>query len=443
MQNNEDVEKSTISIMMNYPNEDFSQLSTEDFYNHKYKIIVEGIIEMKKENIPIDMITLYEKVKWRGVTTIDITSFSEGNSSVASLPQYISLLKWYRRKREQHKLATEMTELSDGSPTSLLHYADKLKELSLIGEMRDDTVKMDDVNLAYEQIMERMGKTIYGYSWGSQFSFLDNMTKWLLKKKIYRVGAPSGKGKTQFIYNVIPELLKQKNPDGSDVKVAFFTLENTKEDTLTAIMCKANRINQFKLNKWEVEGNWQYLVDLKDRLFVIDNLYDLDDIFVKIAQIKPDVIVLDYISYVTIKKCTEEAKYSEYARKVVPFAKSQDIVWIDLSNLANDTQTNEEIRFKPKFYWSSILVNNSDVNIMIMQNENFKKTKDNVIKDRVKYWKEAQDYFMTRNMIDMVITKNRWWPPWYETLYGINQDNGGIYQELSLDELDKLWAKYW
>lgn len=143
-------------------------------------------------------------------------------------------------------------------------------------------------------------------------------------------------------------------------------------------------------------------------MFVIDDVYDLDEIFSQIIRIKPDIVILDYITYVTIKKFTDETKYTEYARKVVPFAKSQNVVWIDLSNLANDTQTNDEIRFKPKFYGSSVLVNNSDVNIFIMRNEEFKKTKDTVLKNRFNYKPEDLDYFKTRNMLDMVITKNRW-----------------------------------
>jgi hypothetical protein len=49
--------------------------------------------------------------------------------------------------------------------------------LSLVGADQDDTVKFDDVNNAYEQIMERMGKKLYGYSWGSHFPFLDKATK--------------------------------------------------------------------------------------------------------------------------------------------------------------------------------------------------------------------------------------------------------------------------
>lgn len=430
--------------MINYPSSDFSQINHEDFYDGKFQEIAKTIINLKKDNKPIDLVTVYEEVKGKWITTKDLTSINDKSTATsAGLSSYTTTLKDYRRRREQVKIAQELIELSDGSPTALLTYADKLKELSLVGANQDDTVKFDDVNNAYEQIMERMGKKLYGYSWGRQFPFLDKATKWLLKKQIYRIGAPSWVGKTQMIYTMVPELLAQCNPDGSPLKVAFFTLENTKENTLTAIMCKAQEINQFKLTQWEVEWNWDYLVQLKDRLYIIDDVYDLDDIFNKIRQIKPDIIILDYISYVTMKGFTEEQMYTEYARKVVRFAKDNNIVWIDLSNLANDTQTNEEIMLKPKFFGSSKLVNNSDFNLMIMRNEAFTNAKNYVFNNESMFRQEDIEYFLSRDIVNMVITKNRWWPNRVRKTFWVNQDNWWNHRELEQKELDALTAKYW
>jgi hypothetical protein len=109
-----------------------------------------------------------------------------------------------------------------------------------------------------------------------------------------------------------------------------------------------------------------------------------------------------------MKGFTEEQMYTEYARRVVRFTKDNNVVWIDLSNLANDTQTNEEIMLKPKFFGSSKLVNNSDFNLMIMRNDTFSNAKNYVFNNESMFRQEDIEYFLSRDIVNMVITKNRW-----------------------------------
>lgn len=440
---NKDIELATLSVMVNNPEVITPIIEVDDFYNPTYRVIVKWILGLKEAGTNIDLVTIYDAVKEKIPKIEELTTIaSDVSSSIAWFPTYIETLKEFRRKREQVRIANELVQLSDGSPWMINQFADKLKEIAKIGATQDDTVKFDDVNNAYELIMERMGKKLYGYSWGKQFEFLDNATKWLLKKQIYRIGAPSWVGKTQMIYTMVPELLAQTNPDGTPVKVAFFTLENTKESTLTAIMCKAQWINQFKLTQWEVEGNWDYLVKLKDRLYIIDNLYELDDIFTKISQIKPDIVLLDYIWYVRIKGFTDADAYTEYAKRVVRYAKENSVCWIDLSNLANDTQTNDEILVKPKFYWSSFLVNNSDINVMLMRNQVYSDARNYVYRNKSMFKPDDIYYFSSRDIVDMVVTKNRWGPVRQVTTYGVNQDNWWNHRELPQSDLDALKIKY-
>lgn len=409
--------------------EDFSTISNRNLFK-----LIERLRSEGKLNI-VDLINESE------LSQKEIIELSSSWWSVELLPTYVKRLKELTRWRLASAIGKQLQDWDISSPSHLLQIADKLKQISTIGTSID-SVKRSDVQSAFDLVIERMGKSLYGYSWWKNFGFLDEMTKGLIKRQIYRIWAPSGVGKTQMVYNIIPELLAQKNPDGSDVKVAFFTLENTKESTLTSIMCKHEGINFHKLSKGDISWNWDYLVWLENRLFVIDNQYELSDIFSTILAIKPDVVILDYISYVTIKGFTEESKYAEYARLIVPFAKENDLVWIDLSNLPKSLQTNEEIRFRPWFHGSALLVNNSDVNLHIMRNEEFMKAKNKVLGNKFDYSDEDVRYFYSRNMLDCVITKNRWWPPGAEVTYAINQDNWGVYKELDKSQLDALFLKF-
>lgn len=437
------------SALIGTPDEFPEGVEPQDFYDPSNAILWEIILKIRKKWEPIDTIAISSYIneteptlRDKGITNSFICDKMTNVFTTANISYYVKKLKDFRRWREVIRIGDELM-VWDYNKGKILQMSDKLASIAAIWDSASkSTVEYDDVNAAYEMMSERMGKKIWGYSWWKPFAFLDEYTRGIIKKQVYRIGAPSGVGKTQFVYNIIPELLSQKNSDGSDVKVLFFTLENPKELTLTSVMCKAKGIDLQDLNEGKVEWEWDYLVGLKDRLYIVDDLYSIDDIFAKVREVKPDVVILDYIGYINVPWFNDDGRFKEYAKRVVPFVKKNNIAWLDLSNLANDTQTNEEIRFKPKFYWASELVNNSDVNIFILRNEEFKKTKDKVMRDRFSYSPEDLAFFRKRNMLDMVITKNRWWPPWYETTFWVNQADGWIFKEIDKDAMGKLWAKF-
>ena len=438
-------EEAVIGAIITYPSSEFLDIDKDDFYDYKLSTVFSILRWMKESNKPIDLVTLYEEIKLNKIpiTSKEVWDLCENTFTNSSLSQYKKTLKEYRRKREQSRLGEELLSISDWSPSTILKYAEKLAKIAEIGAADTSSIQYDDVASAYDMVADRIGKDLYGYSWWDNFSFLDEFTKWIIKKRVYRIGAPSNIWKTQMLYNVITNLLSQTNPDGTPLKIAFFTLENTREETLVSLMCNANGINPDKLNKGQEDWDWDYLTQLKDRLYIIDDEYEINRIFSRIMQIKPDVVFLDYISLMDVKGSTEEGKYGEYARLVPRFAKSQDLAWIDLSNLPAQLQTNEEIRMRPQFYWSTILKNNCDVAIHIMSNEEFKKTKNSVFENKFAHKQEDLNYLYNRNMVDLVVTKNRWGTPWVSTIYWANKENWWRWREMQKKDLDSLWAKYW
>jgi len=439
--NNPEIEKSLVGTMVTYPEEDYSQVEHDDFYDGELAQIADAVSSMKKEWIDVDMVTLYDYLKPKWVSIRTITELWTWIFSVASISSYIRTLKEYKRKRVAIRLWNEIAQLSDWDPSRMIDFAAKLQVASTIGMEWESSISYDDVTSAYEQIISRFWKKLYGYSWWDDFGFLDEVTKWIVKKRVYRIWAPSNTGKTQFVYNIIPSLLAQTNEDWTPVKVAFFTLENTKEDTLVSLMCNHSWLDASKVNSWELDGNWDWLTSLKDRLYIIDDVYDLDKIFSKIISIRPDIVILDYITHVTVAKSSWYEKYDTYAETVPKFAKSQDLAWIDLSNLPKNLQINDEIRAAPWFFGSSILMNNCDVAFHLMKNAQFKATKETVLKTMGSKM-EDKVYFYTRACLDLLVTKNRWGSVFVEKTYWLNFASWWKWRELSEEDLLKLWAKY-
>ncbi len=236
---------------------------------------------------------------------------------------------------------------------------------------------------------------------------------------------------TQMMYNVINSLMKQ------NAKVAFFTLENRKSMTLMYILSNYQRISSKLIEQGESSWDYDYLVWLKDKLFIIESLYDIDSIFTKCLEIKPDVVILDYIWLVEIRRVQEEAKYTEYAKRVQQFVKRTWISWIDLSNLPRDLQSAENIRASPQFYWSTFLRNNTDVGIHLYYNKELYEHREAVMElaepdsPATLAWKDKQ-------FINLFLSKNRIWPVWLEQIYKVDFSKWALYLELSRQDRDLI-----
>lgn len=135
-------------------------------------------------------------------------------------------------------------------------------------------------------------------------------------------------GKTQMgCYNLIPNLLKQ------GAKVAFFTLENDMATTINNLIANMQGVDNNALMDGTVKANLDLLYPYKDSLSIIEDTKDLHKIFKTIRDIKPDVVVLDYIGLIKMKGVDNKEKFTLYSEEVQGFAKEQNISWIDLSNL--------------------------------------------------------------------------------------------------------------
>lgn len=157
------------------------------------------------------------------------------------------------------------------------------------------------------------------------------------------MGAPSNLGKTQMLYNVINSLIAQ------GAKVAFFSLENDRDFTITNLMANYMGVNSHAIEKGTAHPDGDYLGKLKDKLYIIDDTYELSEIFAHCLSLKPDVVLLDYIGLVSIKKFAESEVFTEYAKQVQRFVKKTQVGWLDLSNLPTDVDE-DHMRTKGSFY---------------------------------------------------------------------------------------------
>jgi len=395
--------------------------------------------ELIQEEITVDLLSIKEKIDISNSELIDIINFKD--YSYVNKSHYANLIKNQSKKVDLIRIAEEMMLYANTSEKingEVFNFANKLLSLNTMGE--DNYSMEDDVDNLMNYLEERKGKELFWYSWGEHLSFLNKYTKGIQKWRTYRIGAPSNLWKTWLGYNIINNLLSQ------DCKVAFFTLENDKSFTLTNLMANKQQVNSYLIEDWTVKADVDYIKEQHWKLFIIDDCYEINDIFTKCLEIKPDVVILDYIWLIQIKKTKEDDKYTEYSKLVQWFVKKSRVGWIDLSNLPKGSEDEDNIRTWWGFYWSSFLKNNTDVWIHMFYHKPFYEYKNGLLgisddqdfdaifndapeKDKIRNWQVAH----------LFISKNRIGTAKVESIFKIDFNKWWAFSEVNSDDLIKWW----
>ena len=412
-------------------------LKKEMFFNEKNAKVYEAIEFLVQESKPIDLLSIRTYLDDRDALeyvwgNVALTSLTNAIFTTGNVNNYAKIVKnkWIRRSVLQagQEISSywleEDTNIEDIF-TSVLNTSKKVLALNTSGS----TFNLEDDILPYQQFLEtNKGKKLFGYSWW--FEFADRLTKGLRKKKVYRVGAKSGMGKTQFLYNVMASLLKQ------GANVVFFTLENDRNTTLNNLLANLQGIDNEKLQEGLVKADVDLLFPYSDSLKIIDDIVDLEQILNVARRLKPDVLLLDYCGLASIKGVEEDKHYTQYSKMVQRFAKDEDVVWLDLSNLKmGDEDEPLKIIKGWQFYGSGSMKNNIDCGMHIVMNPDFDKFNKGVLE--LHAW-DPPDSVGKKKAIDLWITKNRWGKEYFYKTYIMDFSKGWRWVEATKAEKD-LW----
>ena len=293
------------------------------------------------------------------------------------------------------------------------------------------TSSEENVEKLKKLIQENKGKDMLWWSWW--IPWLDNKTKGIRNSKTYRIGSPSGVGKSNLVYHITDSLLTQ------GAKVLFVSLENSIETTYVKLLSTVQGVNPNSIERGVVEPDFDYLDRYTDKFKLTDQTFDLWEIKREVLRVKPDVVILDYIWLVNIKGCDEKTLYQKYADEVKQFLqKSQDLAWIDLSNLNKDDDE-EKIRMYKWFNWAAKLRNNTDFALHMFYHKPFYEYKKAVWESGNK---EAKEAFEGKQVITFLVSKNRLGVDWVEETFVIDFNKGIKYTQATEEQMEK-WKTLW
>jgi replicative DNA helicase len=264
------------------------------FYNIKNKQIWETMSDLRKENIPVDTVNVCSKIKGEAYY---ITGLLEKVPTTANAISYARQMNsdWLRRKLvvQSQKIAAKavdnkkdinsLLEEVQNTASSLLNLepGQKFDLDYLLGETEDSI--FNQRNLVTTGI-----------------SPLDDIISGMTKGEITIFAGRPGNAKTTTVANIARNLVMQgkkvimfnREMPNTEMMKKFIAMES---NNITYDMLRHNAIS----NKEKIQKSLEIIKEkYTDKLFMYDNIRNLEGTFREIRRIKPDIVIDDHIGLI-------------------------------------------------------------------------------------------------------------------------------------------------
>lgn len=336
-------------------------LTPEDFYNDANRMVYEVMMDLFRNNKPIDLITVKEKLddkkmldKIWGMTYL--TDLTEIVPTTTNIYEYAMIVKnksvlrrlvragneiisyWYDEESKLNELL-EKTEKSVFNVTQTF-IKNKLVHINEILSQRFDE---------FAEIHENP-ELIKKHRLQVGFKGLDFKFGWLKGWDMVVLAARPSMWKTAFALNIA------QNAGFRSKNVAIFSLEMSKEQLTDRMISSAMWIDSWKLAKWELEDDefakiWEAMEKLSVANIYIDDSawWNIIDLKSKARRLKIeswlDLIIIDYIQLMSSwNSFNRVQEVSEISRWIKSLARELNVPIIALSQLSRWVESRPDKR---------------------------------------------------------------------------------------------------
>ena len=338
------IDKNSIAKVM-------ESLEEEDFYRDGHKAIYKAILEMFRNDMAVDLVTLLEYLKSTnmleragGVTYI--TELSASVPTTANLSAYIKIVSDKSTLRKLIKASTTIIEESYNKQDKVESVVDIAeKKIFNIAENRTskDFEPLSDVLergfLQIEKLFNNKGE-ITGV--GSGFTDLDSMTSGFQSGDMILIAARPSMGKATFALNIAEHAALREHKS-----VVIFSLEMSKEQLAYKLLCSEANVDMLKLRTGALEdSDWENIARAtgplsKAKVYIDDTAgVTVMEMRSKCRRLKLeygiDLIVIDYLQLMSGGSGTDnrQQEVSEISRSIKALAKEMECPVIALSQLS-------------------------------------------------------------------------------------------------------------
>ena len=316
-------------------------IDKDAFYIEKHQTIWNAIIDLKSENIPIDMVNISSKVK--GITYY-ITGLVESVPSTANVESYAKQLHsdWLRRKliRQSQEIANKASDDTNDISSLLVNVHDTAS--SLLNLEPGQKFDLDALlSMTKDSLFSKRSLTTTG------FEPIDNIISGMTKGEITIFAGRPGNAKTTTVANIARNLVLagkkvvmfNREMPNTEMMKKFIAMES---EGITYHMLRHNAVT----SKSEIEKSLNIIKErYTDKLFMFDNISNLEGTFREIRRIKPDVVIDDHIGlieYPTNDMRDLRLKIGDTSRKYKWLCKSEEMSVILVSQLNRNIEYRTE-----------------------------------------------------------------------------------------------------
>ncbi|MDD2871469.1 MAG: replicative DNA helicase [Candidatus Gracilibacteria bacterium] len=336
-------------------------LKPEDFYNDANSTIFSVIFDLYKQNKPIDLITVKEKLddkqlldKIGGITYL--TELTEIVPTTANVFEYAQIVKNKSVLRNLLRCGNEIISYGydeDKSINELLEKTEKSVFNVTQVFIQNKLVHINDIlSQRYEEFAEihENPEAIKQHRLQLGFKDLDHKSGGLKGGDLVIIAARPAMGKTAFCLNLAQNVgLNKKN-------VAIFSLEMSKEQLTDRMIAAAMQIDSWKLAKGELEDHefakiGEAMEKLSEANIYIDDSAggSLTDLKSKCRRLKIesglDLIIIDYLQLMSNGNSMNRVQeISEISRGLKSLARELNIPIIALSQLSRAVEQRPDKR---------------------------------------------------------------------------------------------------
>jgi len=325
-------------------------LKEEDFFQPAHKTIFSHIKNLYKKGQNADPVTVANSLKREDKLdqvggAAYLSDLIHQLTSTSNIKAYAEITMEKSLLRQVIKKSEDFIDKSYKEDYSKIeHFLDYLEsEIFKLGDRgkASDLVGLSQlVGPGIKKLEDLFHKKISITGLPSSFPELDHLTSGFQNSELIILAARPSMGKSALSLNFALHNALQKK------KVAFFSLEMSKESILMRLLASLSRINLSQVISGQIpEKRWTDLIQSAGKLsslpFFIDDSSPLSpyEIRSKARRLKSkeglDLIVVDYLQLMQLPEKTEnrEREVSEMSRLLKSFAKELQIPIITLSQL--------------------------------------------------------------------------------------------------------------
>lgn len=339
-------------------------LSASDFYVPQHQDIFEAMTELVSRAQPVDNVTIVDALERAGKLASAgglgyIAELSLFVPSAANVSYYINIVEDRSVLRQLIKAGGEImneASTSDSPVTDILDEAER-RVFSISMKKNEETLVPVDKSAmaAYMRIGELMRTRgqISGVPTG--FRELDELTSGLQKGDLIIVAARPSVGKSTFAMNIA-----EYAATTAGKRVAVFSLEMSREQLTTRMLCSQAKVDMQKVNSGETTE--EDLLVLSDALLTLSDskMYIDDSGNLSVADIRSrcrrqktryglDLVVVDYLGLLqlTSKRGSLVADIAEATRALKILAKELEVPIMLLCQLSRGSESRKENGYRP------------------------------------------------------------------------------------------------